>query len=108
MEIKGSIKSIHELEQILTQAFDYLVVKDGGAWLPGGASKTFTRIIELYPDRLNPFQATVWLRFTYCLQDGTAEMKISSRDVKRFMRIIRERNIRLRLNNAKVKDKEET
>ena len=99
MEIKGSIKSINSLEQLLTTTFDSLCVKDGGGWLPGGSSKTYTKIQELYPDRGNIFQHTVWLRFTYCLQDGKAEMKVSKKDVGRFLKILAERNIKLNGGN---------
>lgn len=95
MQIVGSIKSIWELERMLTTSFDSICIKDGGGWLRGGRSQTFTRIYELYPDHGNPFQHTVWLRFTYCLRDGKGEMKVSRRDVERFLRAIAERNIRL-------------
>jgi hypothetical protein len=89
LEIKGSIKRIYELEQIFTSGFKHITVKGSAD------SKTFTRIQEIYPDGSNPFQPTVWLRFTYCLHDGTAQMKVSRRDVGRFLKVIAERNIKL-------------
>jgi len=100
MQITGSIKSIYSLEKMLTTAFDSICIKDGSGWLSGGSSKTFTRIHELYPDHGNIFQRTVWLRFTYCLQDDRAEMKVSRRDVERFLKAIAERNIRLGINGG--------
>jgi len=100
MQITGSIKSVYSLEEMLTTAFDSICIKDGSGWLSGGSSKTFTRIHELYPDSGNLFQRTVWLRFTYCLQDDKAEMKVSSRDVGRFLKAITERNIRLGTNGG--------
>ncbi len=99
MEIRGSIKSIHQLEQIFTRSFKHITVKGNAD------SKTFTRIQEIYPDGANPFQPTVWLRFTYCLHDGTAQMKVSQRDVGRFMKILAERKIRIsRIINGRTQD----
>ena len=98
MEIRGSIQEINKMEKRLTKAFNHICVKDGSSWLDGYKPKTFTRIQELYPDSANPLQHTVWLRFTYCLTTGRAQMQVSSRDVARFMRAIAERNIRLGLN----------
>jgi len=100
MQITGSIKSVHSLEKILTTAFNSICIKDGSGWLAGENSKTFTRIHELYPDGGNPFQRTVWLRFTYCLQDDRAEMKVSRQDVARFLKAITKRNIRLGTNGG--------
>jgi hypothetical protein len=94
MQVSGSLKSIQALEDMLCSSFNHLVIKGNKHWQDDTAPKTYTKIIELYPDS-GLFQHTVWLRFTYCTESNHAEMKVTNKDVQRFMQILEQRSIRL-------------